>query len=1104
MLTTLSFRSTLISIACGISLSAHAMADTPRKVDVPAGEMTTALQRLAEQSGVEFVYSADQLKGVHTNGVHGEYTAEKAVTKLLEGTKLRLTVHQSGALLIAAPPAARPAATSQAGDGPVADPELAVPAKKSFLDRFRVAQAVVVKPAANTGAPNRDSAVEEYVPTVKGIPEVLVKGSKVSINADIERTEDDVQPYVVFTAEEIQRSMALNLEDFLKNRLPMNTVSVMHSQQTHNGSNISEINLRGLGVDETLVLVNGRRQAGVSNIADSGDTNFGQPDINGIPIASIERIEVLPATAAGIYGGGATGGVINIILKTNYTGLDVTADYANTFDTDSGVKRLSANGGMALEGGKTNIALSVSYSEQNEMLVRDRNFSQRARELQARNDPESFFGPYAWVPTGYTTNIRSAASDCPPPDFTCTLHNLVLKNGVDLGAPITHIPVGYSGDIQQLVANAGTYDLALANDISNAGRTIQNAPRTNSINLTVNRELTGHISMFANVARNENHGSVRWAGLQGSATIVAGAPNNPFTDDISVSFPLPGLSFEQHTDSEALNAVVGAAFNLPFRWRAQVEGSWGRSRTQTLGGQPFLDSDLTDQSSGAVVMAGVSSAIENGALDVLRDLNRTPLDLSPYALPYPNDFTSPTDSISRGGVLRLSGPVFRLPGGDVTLSGLLERRRNEAREVVQQGFIVFLGGPTYNYYPSRTSTTDSYYVETYVPVISPLNAKSWIRSLELQGSIRRDNNKNHSVLTSSIQLTDPNDRPDSVTYTDSSVAATGYNLGFRLAPIQDVALRASFSHGFLPPSISQIASLTKHTASSTSYFSDPLRLYELIGSQGDATVISNGNPNLKPEASDSTSMGLIVTPRFLEGLRLSVDYTRIRKTDEISAIDLDFMIQNPEFYPGRVVRGPALGDGLPGPITYLDMSLTNIDRTTVQAYDFQLDYAVRTDSVGSFDFYTLATMQKDYSRRLTVISPDLNSVGFRDGPLKWRGNAGIDWSRGALSLGWNMQFFDSYLVYKIVDGGDSIDHAVHAQGARKIPTQTYHDLSFRYRLGQGVLSGVGLFSGTVISGGVQNVLNTSPPLDVNFIDVGYSSYGDPRLRRYSLQLTKSF
>src|SRR5882762_7494259 len=100
MLKAVTVRDALIAFAATLSLSAHALADAPKKVDVPAGDLTAALETLAKQSGVEFVYSAEQLKGIHTKGVHGEFTPEKAVIKLLEGTKLKLTTHGSGALLI--------------------------------------------------------------------------------------------------------------------------------------------------------------------------------------------------------------------------------------------------------------------------------------------------------------------------------------------------------------------------------------------------------------------------------------------------------------------------------------------------------------------------------------------------------------------------------------------------------------------------------------------------------------------------------------------------------------------------------------------------------------------------------------------------------------------------------------------------------------------------------------------------------------------------------------------------------------------------------------------------------------------------------------------
>jgi hypothetical protein len=88
---------------CALAIAGQAIANSPRQIDVPAGELTLALQQLAQQTGVEFVYSAEEIKGVHTQGAHGKLTAKEAVSKLLEGTTLQLTVHSSGAFLISYP-----------------------------------------------------------------------------------------------------------------------------------------------------------------------------------------------------------------------------------------------------------------------------------------------------------------------------------------------------------------------------------------------------------------------------------------------------------------------------------------------------------------------------------------------------------------------------------------------------------------------------------------------------------------------------------------------------------------------------------------------------------------------------------------------------------------------------------------------------------------------------------------------------------------------------------------------------------------------------------------------------------------------------------------
>jgi hypothetical protein len=103
MLSTARIRLVFLISVCALAISALSFADSPPQIDIPAGELTVALQQLAWQTGVEFVYSAEEIKGVHTQGAHGKLTAKEAVSKLLEGTKLQLTIHGSGAFLIAYP-----------------------------------------------------------------------------------------------------------------------------------------------------------------------------------------------------------------------------------------------------------------------------------------------------------------------------------------------------------------------------------------------------------------------------------------------------------------------------------------------------------------------------------------------------------------------------------------------------------------------------------------------------------------------------------------------------------------------------------------------------------------------------------------------------------------------------------------------------------------------------------------------------------------------------------------------------------------------------------------------------------------------------------------
>src|SRR2546421_598176 len=323
--------------------------------NVTAQSATTGIPEFARQAGIQILVSEPLVRGKRIAAVTGSYSVEEALAILLKGTGLVATSKDGATYTVAAPSPATGADATKEG-------------KKSSSDGFRVAQV----DQGQTSSPSTVEEQDEQASKKKAvrlqemtvhIPEILVVGSK-SLDMDIKRTVDDPQPYVVFDRTQVEHSGAANVEDFLKNRLTMNTVAATRSElgvvAGGFSENRSQINLRGPGTNQTLILIDGHP---MSTLYKRDERNPGQPNLNGIPLAAVERIEVLPTTAGGIYGGSATGGVVNVILRRDYSGMEVKLTYDNTFDTNSARRRVDMSAGFNLESGKTNILLAGSYSD---------------------------------------------------------------------------------------------------------------------------------------------------------------------------------------------------------------------------------------------------------------------------------------------------------------------------------------------------------------------------------------------------------------------------------------------------------------------------------------------------------------------------------------------------------------------------------------------------------------------------------------------------------------------------------------------------------------------------------------------------------------------
>ncbi len=1045
----------LLSIVLG-SL-AHAAEEAKVPFRIGRDDATVTLKAFMQQSGKEIMYPVAAVKGTRTNPVNGEFTPQEALEQMLAGTELAATKTKSGVLAVTR----------------VSDPN--------------VNRAI----AEGSDRPEGKSNLVEHAEGEKVIKldTFEVMGSKL-LNMDIPRDRDGPRPYVVFQRDAIERSGAQSLDEFFKQRLPMNTTHLSGNMDVSStaGAANSAINLRGLGTTQTLILVDGRR---IPSVNASGTQVQG--DVNGIPLFAIERIEVLPAAAGAIYGGGATGGVVNIILRRDYAGADFKLSYENSFETDTARRRVDLGVGLNSTNGKTNVLLNASWSDGNALLSQDLpELRQRGMAAILENNPSFFFAASA-PPTGYgtTANIRSANGS-----------NLVLKPvapgipGVPLNSPITFAPVGYAGAQSDqgaaLVANAGQYNLNLLTGLPGS-RGTQRAlayPETYSLGAAIRHQFSAKLQAYVDMTRSESKfvaPEALW--INAASNLPASSPTNPFTTAIVVRgpFAVSDITAPEYTNfmvtEHSSRLTAGLLVELPFDWKASLDLTWGRS------GHWF--------SAPSTLSAAGVAAFNTGVLDALRDSVANPLALAGTGyLSEPGQSLRRTHTTLLNPSVRIGGPLYRLRAGDLTMSGLIDYRSEELDETqTRSGASILTGG-------ARRQQTTSAYIEAVVPVVSEGMQIPFVQKLDLTASARAERyvTDGSNTVFSSVGAV-----PPANTLSRNSVQEFDPSVTLSYQPTSRIKLRTSYGTGFLPPSPNQLTQSVNNNAVGGPQ--DPRRGGETLGVW---QLTSGGNPDLRPEHSESWSGGIVLTSSMVRGFRASVDYTRTKKRDNIASFPggQQAIVNNEALLPGRVTRGPVPPNdpyGV-GPITAINASLFNIARTDIEAFDFQLDYRIEMGQAGTLELFAAATRTLHYKTQIFTDQPVVENVGLvaslgtGSNPLKFKGNGGLTWTKNQWLIGWNFRYLDSYTLTNAT--------AVANQGTAKVPSQHYHDVFIRYKVkarDSGLLSR-GLLGDTEWRLGVLNVFDTQPPLDlINTLNqIFYSRYGgDPRGSVYQLSVSKA-
>lgn len=1121
------------------ALAAHA---APIRFDLPAQPLPSALVAFSKQSGADVLYSFAELKNARSNAVEGEFEPDRAMDLLLANTGFKATRNEAGKFVVTKQsltgairgtlmwPDGGPAqgvsvfvresghstVTDRYGeytfDGVTTGDVLLVARAGGFQPlhianvRVQANRELIISRQAMRKA-NDLTQLEPFTVTAESVT-ALQKFEVTSDrtrqftpeNLDLPRTIDDVQPYYIFDATSIDTSGATNIEDFLKQRLTMNTLVQANGDIAGSNQlgNTSSIDLRGVGTDKTLILVNGRRVAGVT----LGPTN-NQPDLNGIPLSAIDRIEVLPSSASGIYGGSAIGGVVNVILKRNYRGGEIRATYDNTWDTDSPRRTVALSYGLALEGGRSHLGFHASWADASPRLLQDRVAIFRSNLESILGRSPSFIYSSTSPFLGSLPNITPSAAN---------VVALQFKNGPSLNSRNTFIPAGTSpstssADLRAgLLANAGQWNLDLpASTQGPTGllRPFGVVPKTRSFQATFRRQMWPCLELFAEFSLHRNDSVSIFNPVSNSFSVPATAPTNPFTTAVLVRLadhtPLP-----IETSSQNQTFTLGAMVKLPWDWTSLFD--YSRTENRLRYQHYFLD------------FAAQTADLASGALNPFVDNFSHPIDFSAYSAPR----TYHGVTTLQVGTVKASGPLVKLPWGQPRLALGLERRRAFSPErTLHTNFTRTSVNSNEIAYYAQKSVTDSGYAELHAPLVKG----DWVpglHQLELQLSGRAER---FDVQTGTMYETRYFNRmpPETVLFgaqqngmpysSRTNYTSTNYTMGIQYKPLKELALRVSRATAFLPPSIQQLTDFPQLNTGTTNIM-DPVR-----GVQTAVFTRSGGNPTLKPQTSRSVNAGLIWRPSWkpLQGLRLNVEYYLIQQFDAIGQLSAQTIVSQEQEFPGRVERDST------GRITVVDMSFLNLYLRETEGWDLTAAYSVETPR-GQFNLQLNQTIIQHLKSQFNQGQPQTDAVHYpsESGAVKYRSNGSLSWSWKGWNASWATRYVSSYRQFGSPGGPGSmrfrnggVYNATYsdANGSDRIPSQIYHDATVGYSFGavdrtkeQDSWRGVRrLLAGTTVQLGVRNVFDKVPPLDSYYANNYYlSPYGDMRLRSYWISLKRTF
>jgi len=858
------------------------------------------------------------------------------------------------------------------------------------------------------------------------------------------------QPILTITRDDIAKQGHTSVADILQNLSSAGSPAISRADALASGESVGGyyIDIRNLGATRTLVLLNGRRL---------GATTSGMQDLGQIPLAVIQRIEVLKDGASSIYGSDAIAAVVNIITDTQFDGAEFTARVGQFSQGDGRTQAFSLKVGT--QGERSGMMLAAEYSKEDPVWARDRWFS---RDGNAGPD----------YPGSGASPISNKGSHCNP----CAGKGVkpadvrwwTLKEGGDPG-------------------NRDDYRLFTDDDNvnSNEQMMVQTGLERRSLFASAYHDINDSLRLQGEALYNQRITDQQVAGYPLQYKLPANSPFNPYgveTDIRRRLWEMPRTTRSELQTYRLSGGLVGS-FEMggrAFDW--DVGALVNRNRlTKTARGD------------GSLFALDRSLKPECGTA---ADPNCKPWNpLLPYGVGGPGSLSDPElqkflfptfvdtgETTTTTYSANLSGALFDLPAGELGFAVGYEHRREQGRFVPdafsQSGQSTGLEAVT----TEGAYSLDEIYTELSIPILKDM---PFARELTLSTSGR---------------------------YSKYSNFGNTLNRKFGLSwrPVDELLVRGTVATGFRAPTISD---LYGGTSSSFESYTDPCGIGHTNSVNGNAACTAAGvplgyeqlgqgsrpctafpcqtpdqffresNPDLKPERSTSATVGLVWSPRWVDGLDVSLDwYSYTIKDmiikDSVSRILRDCYVLGNAARCADIVRAPD------GHISSLHYGVANLGLAKTQGYDLGVRYRLPEVAIGQFKLDWQSSYTSQFEEEGVNKAGDKIMIGLvgEPGYFRLRSNIGLDWEKGRWGANYGLRYYSGMREDCVPKRPcTDPDRMAHGEGAavRKVGSNTFHDLQVRW---------AAPWDATV-SIGAKNLFNHQGPIMFTQPDSTFAYYG---------------